>query len=384
MANMTPRERAVAALNHKEPDMVPIDFGSGMATSLVVEAYEKFKAAVGIPGEIAVLNKLFRVARLDEAAMVRLNSDFRPIQAKGPSRWTPPPTEAGTYIDVWGVKRRQAFYGEGAFYWELVASPLADATVEDLDKYPWPDPLDPGFTEGLAEEAKRLHETTDFAIVGDSGFKSLWELGWALRGFEQLLTDVALNPDFVHALMGKLVDINVAAIGRFLDAVGPYLQVFRTGDDLATQKGPLMSRATYRSVLKPHYKKMFEFIKSKTDAKLFYHCCGNVTDLLDDLAEIGVDAINPVQVSALGDTAALKSRFGKKLSFWGGIDTQHVLPHGSLEDVEAEVRLRIRDLAPGGGFVLGPVHNIQPDVPPQNILMMADAARKFGAYPLAA
>jgi len=381
---MTPRERMVAALNHQEPDLVPIDFGSGMSTSLVVEAYDNFKAVLGIPGETTVLSKLFRVTRLDEAAMLRLHSDCRPIQAKGPTRWTPPPTEPGTYIDVWGVKRRQVFYGDGAYYWELVSNPLADATVEDLDKYPWPDPLDPGFTAGLAEEVKRLHATTDFAIVGDSGFKSLWELGWALRGFERLLMDLALNPDFVHALMGKLLDINMAAIGRFLDEVGKYLQVFRTGDDLATQKGLLMSRATYRKILKPHYKKMFDFIKSKTDAKLFYHSCGNVTDVLDDLIEIGVEAINPVQVSALGDTAALKSRFGKKVSFWGGIDTQHALPHGSVKDVEAEVRLRIRDLGPGGGFVLGPVHNIQPDVPPENILMMADAARKFGAYPLAA
>jgi len=384
MAKMTPRERVVAALKHQEPDLVPIDFGSGMSTSLVVEAYEKFKAVAGLPGETAVLSKLFRVARLDEAAMVRLNSDCRPIQTKAPTRWTPPPTEPGTYVDVWGIKRRQVFYGDGAYYWELVASPLADATVQDLDKYRWPDPYDPGFIEGLAEEARRLHETTNFAIVGDSGFKSLWELGWALRGFEQLLMDLALNPDFVHALMGKLLEVNIATIGRFLDAVGKYLQVFRTGDDLATQKGLLMSRSTYQKVLKPHYKKMFDFIKSKTDAKLFYHSCGNVTDVLDDLIEIGVDIINPVQVSAMGDTAALKSRFGKKLSFWGGIDTQHALPHGSVQDVEAEVRLRIRDLGPGGGFVLGPVHNIQPDVPPENILAMADAARKFGAYPLAA
>jgi len=384
MAKMTSRERVVAALNHQEPDLVPIDFGSGMSTSLVVEAYDKFKSVVGIPGEITVLSKLFRVARLDEAAMVRLNSDCRPIQTKSPTRWTPPATERGTYVDIWGIKRRQVFYGEGAYYWELVASPLADATVQDLDRYRWPDPLDPGFTEGLVEEAQRLYETTDFAIVGDSGFKSLWELAWALRGFEQLMIDLVLNPDFVHTLMGKLLEVNMAVTERFLGAVGKYLHVFRTGDDLAAQEGLLMSRATYQKVLRPHYRRFFDFIKSKTNAKLFYHSCGNVTDVLDDLIEIGVDAINPVQVSALGDTATLKSRFGQKLSFWGGIDTQHVLPRGSVQDVEAEVRRRIRDLGPGGGFVLGPVHNIQPDVPAENILAMADAARKFGAYPLVA
>jgi uroporphyrinogen decarboxylase len=125
-----------------------------------------------------------------------------------------------------------------------------------------------------------------------------------------------------------------------------------------------------------------EFVKSHTSAAILYHSCGNIAGLIDDLAEIGVDAINPVQVSALPDTAKLKSQFGDKITFWGGIDTQHVLPHGSVDEVAAEVRRRIHDLAPGGGFVLSAVHSIQADVPPENILAMADAARSYGAYPI--
>ncbi|MFB0545938.1 MAG: uroporphyrinogen decarboxylase family protein [Anaerolineae bacterium] len=383
MAEMTPRERVRAALNHQEPDRVPLDIGGGSSTSIVVVGYEKLKQHLGVSGETKILNKIFRVARLDESVMQRLGSDCRPLGIRPPLHWKPPPSEPGTFTDMWGITWRQAKYGDGCHYWELARSPLAEASIEDLESYPWPDPLDPGFTAGLAEDAKALYKDTDYAIMADGGFKSFWELGYLLRGLEQLLMDLVISPEFVSALMSKLLEINIAATGRFLDIAGPYIQVFRTADDLATQRGPLMSPKSYRALIKPVYKKYYDFIKSKTDAKIFYHSCGNAVDFIDDLVEIGMDIINPVQVSAMGNTAVLKARFGEKVVFWGAIDTQHVLPHGSVEDVEAEVRRRIRDLGPGGGFVVGPVHNIQPDVPPQNIVAMAEAAHKFGTYPLA-
>jgi uroporphyrinogen decarboxylase len=220
--------------------------------------------------------------------------------------------------------------------------------------------------------------------MADGGFKSFWELAYALRGLEQLLTDLVLNPQFVTALLDKILEINLKGTGKFLDAAGQYIQVFRAADDLASQQGCLFSPKVYRALLKPYYKRFFDFVKSRTDAKIFYHSCGNVTTFIDDLVEVGVDALNPVQVSALGDTQALKARFGDRISFWGGIDTQRVLPLGAPEEVEAEVRLRIRDLAPGGGYVVGSVHNIQPDVPTANIVAMAEATRKWGRYPLEA
>jgi uroporphyrinogen decarboxylase len=383
MAEMTSRERVLTALNHREPDRVPLSIGGGTATSILVEGYEQLKQYLDISGETEILNKTFRIARLDERVMQRLGSDFRPLTAKGPANWTPPPSEPGTFIDIWGITWRQAFYGDGYYYWEQAGHPLAEASIEDLESYPWPDPLDPGYTAGLAEEAKTLSEETGYALMGDSGFKSFWELAFGLRGLERMLMDLVLNPEFVKILMSKLLEINIAATGRFLDIAGPYIHIFRAGDDIATQRGPLMSPKTYRALIKPVYKEYFDFIKSKTEAKLFYHTCGNVVDLLDDLIEIGVDIINPVQVSAMGDTAELKARFGDRIVFMGGIDTQHVLPHGSVEDVEAEVRRRIHDLGPGGGFVAAAVHNIQPDVPPENIIAMAEATRKYGTYPLA-
>lgn len=382
MTEMTSRERVMATINFQEPDRVPLDIGGGMSTSIVEEGYEELKKYLGVTGETRVMNKTFRIAMLDEAVMQRLGCDCRPLMVRPPSRWAPSPSEPGTFKDIWGITRKQVYYADGCYYWELIHNPLGEATAEDLEFYPWPDPLDPGITEGLAGEAKALYEETDFAIIGDCGYKGLWELAHYLRGMEQMLMDLVLDQGFVSALLAKLLEINMAATGRFLDLVGQYIHIFRAGDDLATQERSMMSLDTYRKLLKPFYKKYFSFVKSKTDAKIFYHSCGNVTELIDDLAEIGVDIINPVQVSAMGDTAVLKERFRDKITFWGGIDTQHVLPKGSVKDVEAEVRHRIRDMGPGGGYIVSSVHNIQPDVPPQNIVAMAEATRKFGSYPL--
>jgi uroporphyrinogen decarboxylase len=385
MAEMTSRERVIAAVNHRQPDRVPLDIGGGGSTSIVVEGYERLKKHLGIGGETGdtqYLSKNYRIARLDERVMLQLGADCRSISIRPPQNWTPPPAAPGTYTDIWGITWKEAHYAENGYYHEVANYPLADAVIGDLDSYPWPDPEDPGYTTGLAEDAKNLYENTEFAILGDSRFKSFWELGFSLRGYDRLLMDLVLDPAFFSALMSKLLEINIAGTGRFLDAVGSYIQVFRAADDLATQNGPLFSPELYRKMLKPFYKKYFDFVKSKTKAKIFYHTCGNAVDLLDDLIEIGVDIINPVQVSAMGDSSVLKKRFGSRLAFWGAIDTQHVMPHGSVEDVEKEVRRRINDLGPGGGYVAAAVHAIQPDVPPENIVAMSKAVRNFGAYPL--
>lgn len=382
MAEMTPRERVWAAVNHREPDRVPLDIGGGSSTTLIVEGYEKLKQHLGVEAEPRILNRIFRMARLDEDAMKLLGVDCRPLGLGPPVNWTPPPSRPGMFTDLWGITWQQAHYGDGCYYWEEYHCPLAEATIEDLETYPWPDLDDPGFTAGLAEEVKELYHETDYAIVADGGFKSFWELGYMLRGYEQSLMDLALNPEFTSALMHKLLEINLTITGRFLEIVGPYIQVFRAGDDLATQKGRLMSPATYDAVLRPVYKEFFDFVKSKTDAKIFFHSCGNAVEVIDDLVDVGVDILNPVQVSAMGDMAEVKARFGDKMVFWGGIDTQRVLPFGSVKDVDAEVELRIREMGPGGGFVVAAVHAIQPDVPPENIVAMAEATRKYGTYPL--
>jgi uroporphyrinogen decarboxylase len=382
MAEMKPRERVMMALDHREPDRIPLDIGGGYSTSISIEGYESLKTHLGIATETKIFNSVFRIAYIDEVVRKHLGCDFYPITVKNPLHWTQPPSEPGTLIDLWGIKWKQVFYSNGCHYYELIYSPLAEADIEDLDKYPWPDPEDPGYTMGLADEVRDLYENTDYALMADSGFKDFWELAYMLRGYEQFLMDLKTNPEFVTSLLEKLLEINVAGTTRFLDTVGRYIQVIRTSDDLATQNGLMMSPETYRTLIKPVYKKFFKLIKSKTDAKIFYHGCGDVRELMNDLIDIGVDIINPVQVSAMGDTAVLKKKYGNKLAFWGAIDTQQVLPRGTEKEVQTEVKRRIHDLGPGGGFVAAAVHNIQADVPPENIVAMVQAVHEFGRYPL--
>jgi uroporphyrinogen decarboxylase len=165
--------------------------------------------------------------------------------------------------------------------------------------------------------------------------------------------------------------------------VGEYLDVFQLADDLAMQNGPYMSPDLYREMIKPYQIELFRFVKALTPAKIYYHSCGSVTMLLDDLIEVGVDILNPVQVSADNmETDRLKRRFGNRLSFWGAMDTTEILPNGTADDVRNEVRRIIRDLAPGGGFVLASVHNLQSDIPPENIIAMFETASQYGKYPI--
>ncbi len=391
MPSMTSRQRILAACRHQEPDRVPVDFGGGTSTTLVVEAYDNLKRYLGLEtGETRTLSKQYRSARLDDAVLARLGSDCYPLRGRSPRNWSPPPSEEGTYIDMWGVKWRQIWYRDFAFYWEVAQPPLATATVEDLDRYPWPDPNDPGLTAGLADEARTLFENTGYAIEASCGFYSFFETAYALRGYEQLFIDFLRNPAFVIALFQKLLEINRAGTRRFLDAAGKYIHVFRAADDLAAQNGLLISPKLYRQFIKPLQAEYFHYVKSHTDAVLLYHSDGNVLPLLDDLIEIGIDAINPVQPSAMGGPGpghsleAVKARYGDRLTFWGAIDTHQVLPYGTVEEVRAEVRRRIRELGAGGGYVLSSVHSILVDVPPENVLAMADAAQEFGAYPLTA
>ena len=196
--------------------------------------------------------------------------------------------------------------------------------------------------------------------------------------------DMAADEDFFTALMVKLKSLALGYVDALLRDVGPYVDVFVTGDDLGMTAGPMMSPAAYRRLIKPHHAELLGAIKQHISGKMFFHTCGNIYRLLGDLADVGVDLLNPVQVSAgeMGDTARLKREFGDRLSFCGGIDTRQVMPHGTPDDVRKEVRRRIKDLAPGGGYVAAAVHCIQPDVPPENIVAMCEEVKEFGRYPI--
>jgi len=205
----------------------------------------------------------------------------------------------------------------------------------------------------------------------------------ALRGFENFLLDLALYPGFAKEVLEKILNIQIKLFEKWLDAVGNNIDIIAVSDDMGTQENLIVSAQMDRQFIKPYQKRLFEFIKSKTSAYLLLHSCGSVYPVIQDFIEIGVDILNPIQPMAKGmDSRKIKEEFGDRLAFWTGVDTQYVLAHGSVDDVRREVQKRIDDLAPGGGYIFSPSHNIQYRVKPENIIAMFDEVVRYGTYPL--
>jgi uroporphyrinogen decarboxylase len=248
-----------------------------------------------------------------------------------------------------------------------------------VEKFAWPDPLDPGRFRTLRSQAQAHGARTDAAIILVLGVGPVHQIQF-MRGYAGSLEDLIVAPDFVQAFMERYVDFWIRLTERALQEAGDLVDLVMFGDDLGTQRGPVMSPALYRRLIKPHHARMVQAVK-RFNKPVLLHSCGSVAAFIPDLMEAGFDALHPIQVSAKDmDTAALKREFGRDISFWGGVDTQRVLPLGTPQEVRAEVRRRIADLGPGGGYVLGAVHNIQAEVPAENILAMFEAAREFGRY----
>jgi len=378
---LTPRERVLMALNREEPDRVPLFIGSSGATTVLAPGYEKLKTHLGVRDKpLKWMSKSMQYVCMDEEVLVRLGGDARPL-VPGPAESSlRREVSADCVVDDWGVPWRKS---PGSLYFEPTDPPLRDATIDTLEKYAWPNLTPPGRFDRLVDEAKAIHKA-GYATVLVGGI-TLFEQAYLMRGLDTILMDTVADPEFFTALITKLKNLMIGYAEQLLRNVGPYVDVIVTGDDLGMTAGPMMSPASYRSLLKPHHADLFSTIKQRISGKLFFHSCGNVYRLLGDLAEVGVDLLNPVQVSAgeMGDTARLKREFGDRFSFCGAIDTRWALPQGTTEDVRAEVRRRIRDLAPGGGYVAASVHCIQPDVPPENIVAMCDEVQKAGRYPIA-
>ena len=375
---MTHRERVLAALNHRQPDRVPVDLGGTRVSSLSAAAYDRLKSHFGIERETQIIDRVMQTAAVDEAILVALDIDTRAVLPTPPDDVRDRTLQDGRWMDEWGVIRRLSPDG---YYYDLDVSPLTEGLgVDDLARYPWPDAKDPGRCRGLRERVRRLRDETDYALVAHAPG------GWVhisqyMRGFEGWYSDLALRPDFAVALMARVRDVTLEMAARFLDEVGDVIDVVATGDDIGAQRGLMVSPGMYRELILPLQREQFRAFRAHTDAKIFYHTCGDVYPVLADLAEIGVDILNPVQVSAaeMGDTARLKREFGGRLCFWGGIDSTQVLPRGTADDVAQEVERRVRDLGKDGGYVLGAVHNIQPDVPVENILAMVNCAKQVRA-----
>ncbi|MBW1637371.1 MAG: hypothetical protein JRC87_09875 [Deltaproteobacteria bacterium] len=379
---LTSRERVLLAINHKEPDRVPIFFGGDGSTAMLVPAYDKLKRHLGIELETQLFDRAFQYARIDEEVLVRFGSDVRTLVGPASSHCAAVDGPNDTFKDCWGVTWQRP---PGGYYYDMVSQPLKDArTPDDIDRYSWPNPEMMLNVSGVAERARSLRQESSHAIVGiHEGLSSVFEAAWYLRGLPKFMMDLAGDPEMAHAILRHMTDVAKGSTALFLKEAGQYIDIIRVGDDLGIQSGTIISPAMFREMIKPYLAEYYDMIHNMTDAKLMLHSCGSVSPIIEDLIEIGVDILNPVQVSAKNmEPADLKARFGDRLCFCGGIDTQQVLPFGTQEEVQEEVQRLIQELAPGGGYLLAAVHSIQPDVPPENVCTMFETALAHGSYPI--
>lgn len=381
MAEMTSRERALAAFGHREADRIPIDLGSHGASLIRREVYDGVRSLWGIPEEDDLGTMMASGLVIPGAAFRRrIGADFVGIGLECLDTWVR--EDESTYRDEWGVTWLRSGEGEAG----VMAGPLErdNVTVAEIlawDGYPAGD--DPRRYPDIAERVAKIRAETDSAIVFDFHYGVIRECQ-RLRGFAPWLMDLIADPARAEAMMEKVVETITAISDHVLDLIGDEIDVFFWPDDMGFQDSPYMKPQMYRDLIKPYHARFLAAVKAKTDALVMMHNDGAIHDWLGDYIEIGVQALNPVQVSAkgMGDTAALKAEFGDDLVYWGAVDTQHVLPFGSPADVKDEVRRRIDTLGPGGGYVLAPGHCIQSEVPPENVVAMFEAALEMGSYPL--
>lgn len=383
---MKPRERVLATINHEVPDRVPLCIGVSNATGMKMKPYRELKQLLGIdaPDQYIYDWPELGTAAVDEQTMRRLHSDVRavldlePADVLARNHQRAPHTP---WIDSWGSGQVELTDD----VWFPGVHPLANATtLEEIERYPWPDMNDPSRVAHVRDQAQRLRDADDYAIVATPWLLFPFERAHAMQGMDKFLINMMMAPDFAQALLRKITDLCKTLMGNFLAECGDLIDIIKIGDDLGTQNSLMISPKMYRQFLKPLHAEFISFIKARTQAKVFFHTDGDVFDLIPDFIEMGIDILNPIQTSAgrMSNLAELKRRFGQNMVFCGAVDTHRVLPYGTPDDVRQELRRVMDVLGPGGGYMVASVHTIMNDVPAENILAMADAVEEFGKYPL--
>jgi uroporphyrinogen decarboxylase len=293
--------------------------------------------------------------------------------------------EGGNYAyfyDEYGIGWRMPKVG--GLYYDMFDHPLG-GRIDDsaVDRYVLPDPRDAARFAGLREAARRVIEEEKRALVVGNLSAGIFEMYLWTRGFTDGYADFVGRPALMQKIMGRILEMQLAYWEKMFDLLGDMIDVVQLADDFAGQYDMLISPGSYRSYIKPLHKELFDFVRSRGRAKIFLHSCGSIRRVIPDLIEIGLDIINPVQVSAVGmDSAELKREYGKDLVFWGGgVNTQRVFDENHTpQEVREDVKRRITDLMAGGGFVFATVHNIQGNVPPENIMAMWETLQEYGTY----
>jgi len=379
---LTSRERVRIALNRQEPDRVPIDI------TYTNNPYVSVLEALGYP-EQEVFPDVWDRVKPTQDVVKALGCDLFWVGLKGGSKRQKFSFELDQYKTEWGVVFHKVLRPDGDYQFEMREFPITEPTMDALDAYPWPDALDPARYDGVEESVREIYETTDWAICARLG-GNIWELGNYLTGQENWMMHVSLQPDFCYELMRRVGEFQKTMYREGLKRIGKYISVIRLGgEDFGTQNGLLISPKMFRTLVKPILEDVYLGIKEQLadlgnyDCKLMLHSCGGIEPLIEDFIEIGVDVLDPVQTRAKGMNAyQLKQDWGDQISFHGGIDTQGILPFGSIEDVIEETKIKLECFAPGGGYILCPTHNLQADVLGENVLAMVNTGQEYGQYPI--
>jgi uroporphyrinogen decarboxylase len=394
---MNSRERILAAINHQQPDRVPIDVGGTRQSGIAATTYHELKQRLGLSTPTRVFDVYQMLAEVERPVMERLGSDviglYRPQVAFGirNENWRPWRLFDGTPVEV-----------PGGF--QPVTEPNGDLVIlrddlpiarmpkdgfyfDRLEMYPGAAHVDLGTfrpallsdddCEHYHHQAEALYQNTDFAIVAPLGPPYELFYGLGTGDFQAWMITLATEPDYVDGLYEILVEAWLQNLQRFVQAVGNRVQVIQICDDFGMQNAPFLSTKMFRARIMPFYQRGLQWIHEHTSMKVLLHSDGAIYPLIPSILEMGVDILNPIQTSARGmDAVKLKQEFGDRLVFWGGsLDCQQTLPFGAPDEVAREVEEHVRTFAPGGGYVFAPVHNIQAKVPANNVLAMFDACR---------
>lgn len=360
---MTSRERFACALARRTPDRVPFDIGGTSLTGMRPLCARRLRQLLGFAEPP-------RGAR-DERLLEWAGTDFRNVGGivTLPSRVARRLSDQA-HIDCWGV-RSEVRDGE----WQIVDPPLRGAAAADLETYPWPDPrVDEAWLESCRQRAQELRREARYVVVGEHPVFGILELGCWMCGYDDFLLKLAADPDFVRRFFDRVLQIQLAVIDQYYGALGPYIDLTTSGDDFGTQNGPLLSPAMFEALIAPYFTARIAHTKKRAKCPYWHHTCGSVYRLLDAIVACGVDILNPIQTSAAEmDPVALKRRFGGRLVFWGAMDVQQFLPRATPPEVAARACELAATLGAGGGYVMAPAHEMQDDVPPENIVAWVEA-----------
>lgn len=397
---MNHRERILAAIHHQQPDRVPLDLGGMRSTGIMAQTYRDLKEYLNMPeGDLKIFDPTQQLAYVEENVREKFGCDVlildegllngwreyqlpdgTPAKICGDFRTIPDGKGGEFSLDNQGRKVRHR--PRNSFYFDPIYFPLKDARNDaDIYRFSWPVFTHRKLKE-LRQEAQRLFQETDYAVLGTFG-GSFLETGQDLRGWELFMSDLIGNPLFSETLLDKMLEIHLKNLELYLDAVGDFIQIIQVGGDLGTQDGPQISPDLYHRLIQPRQKILWNRVHQlKPGVAVFLHSCGAIYDFIPGIIEAGCDILNPVQLSARGmELARLKKEFGEQLCFWGGgCDTQKVLPFGTPGEVYQHTSRNVEILKTGGGFVFSQVHNIQANVPPENIVAMFRAVQDNWDY----